>query len=470
MTRPYKKVIETSTWTPAVSKSDGPVYITIADAIAADIQSGRLAPGMRLPPQRALAQRLGIDFTTVTRAYTEARQRGLVEGKVGQGTYVRTQRPASNAAPVAGGMVDMSMNLPPQFADLALAARMWRDITDLQANGSLSLLMRYVEAGGAAPDRAAGAYWLSRRLPLITAERVLVAPGAQSSLLALTTLLASPGDTILVEALTYPGFRALAAHLRIQLVGLAMDQEGIDPDAFAAACRHHKPKALYCTPTHHNPTTATMSAVRRNAIAAVARRHGVTIIEDDAYGFVPGAALPPIAALAPELTYYVATLAKCLSPALRIAYLAAPDLRKAGRAAAALRATAAMASPLTAAVATRWIEDGTAEAVLSAIRAEAMARQRAAARILPANVFAAQPESFHLWLSLNAPWTRGEFAGRLRSSGVGVVISDAFAASKPPEAVRISLGVAPTRTDVIRGLEAIADLLAEFPALSSMVV
>ena len=151
VTRPYKKVIETSTWTPAVSKSDGPVYITIADAIAADIQSGRLAPGMRLPPQRALAQRLGIDFTTVTRAYTEARQRGLVEGKVGQGTYVRTQRPASNAAPVAGGMVDMSMNLPPQFADLALAARMWRDITDLQANGSLSLLMRYVEAG--APRR-----------------------------------------------------------------------------------------------------------------------------------------------------------------------------------------------------------------------------------------------------------------------------------------------------------------------------
>jgi DNA-binding transcriptional MocR family regulator len=470
VTRPYKKVIKTSAWTPAVSKSDGPVYVAIADAIAADIQSGRLAPGMRLPPQRALAERLGIDFTTVTRAYTEARQRGLVEGKVGQGTYVRIRRPASNAAPVTGVPADMSMNLPPQFDDPALAGRMWRDIADLEANGRLSLLMRYVEAGGAAPDRSAGANWLSRRLPSITSDRVLVAPGAQSSLLALTTLLASPGDTIFVEALTYPGFRALAAHLRIELVGLAMDQEGIDPDAFTAACRHHKPKALYCTPTHHNPTTATMSAGRRDAIAAVARQHGVTIIEDDAYGFVPGAALPPIATLAPELTYYVATLAKCLSPALRIAYLAAPDLRKAGRLAAALRATAAMASPLTAAVATRWIEDGTAEAVLSAIRAEAIARQRAAARILHANVFAAQPESFHLWLSLNAPWTRGEFAGRLRSSGVGVVISDAFAASKPPEAVRISLGVAPTRTDAIRGLEAIADLLVESPAVSSMVV
>ena len=350
----------------------------------------------------------------------------------------------------------MSMNLPPQFADLALAARMWRDITDLQANGSLSLLMRYVEAGGAAPDRAAGAYWLSRRLPLITAERVLVAPGAQSSLLALTTLLASPGDTILVEALTYPGFRALAAHLRIQLVGLAMDQEGIDPDAFAAACRHHKPKALYCTPTHHNPTTATMSAVRRNAIAAVARRHGVTIIEDDAYGFVPGAALPPIAALGPELTYYVATLAKCLSPALRIAYLAAPDLRKAGCAAAALRATAAMASPLTAAVATRWIEDGTAEAVLSAIRAEAMARSaRRHAFYLPMS----SPPSLRAFTCGFRSMLPGREASLPAGSGLPVsawLSVMPFAASKPPEAVRISLGVAPTRTDVIRGLEAIA--------------
>src|SRR5262249_30577365 len=149
--------------------------------------------------------------------------------------------------------------------------------------------------------------------------------------------------------------------------------------------------------------------------------------------------LPPIATLAPELTYYVSTLAKCLSPALRIAYLVVPGSRKAGRVAAALRATAAMASPLTAGIATPWIENGTANAVLSAIRAEAVARQRDAARIMPAGFAATQPESFHLWLSLKAPWTRGEFASRLRSQATGVVISDAFAVGTPPEAIRISL-------------------------------
>lgn len=460
------------TWAPTVSKSDGPLYLAIADAIAADIQSGRLEPGLRLPPQRALAERLGIDFTTVTRAYSEARRRGLVEGRVGQGTYVRAQGvpDIGAAATVGSGAVDMTMNMPPQFEDAALVKRMWRDIAGLEGRGNLGLLMRYQDAGGAEADRAAGAQWLRQRLPGISSERVLVCPGAQGALLALTSILAGPGDLILTEALTYPGFRALAAHLRIEVAGLPIDQQGIDPDAFETACRQTKPKALYCTPTLHNPTTVTMSLERRKAIADIARRNGVPIIEDDAYGFIPAVSPPPLATLLPELTYHVSGVAKWLSPAMRVAYLVIPEGRLARRVAAAVRATAALASPLTSAIVSRWIEDGTARSVLKAIRAESKARQEAAARILPKGGFAAHPEGFHLWLPVGAKWTRGEFAARLRHAGVGVVASDAFAVSAPPEAVRVSLGAAPTRRDVVRGLEAIAELLHQTPAMSSFVV
>ncbi|MEJ1979106.1 MAG: hypothetical protein WDN49_26255 [Acetobacteraceae bacterium] len=108
-----------------------------------------------------------------------------------------------------------------------------------------------------------------------------------------------------------------------------------------------------------------MSLARREAVVAVARHHGVPILEDDAYGPLPVSPPSPLAALAPELTYYVGGLAKTLSPALRLAYLAVPDTRSAIRVAGAIRATAAMASPLTAAIATRWIDDGTADAVLA---------------------------------------------------------------------------------------------------------
>ena len=83
-------------WMPALGRDGGPVYLAIAEAIAADIDEGRLLPGMRLPAQRALAEALGIDFTTVTRAYAEAGKRGLVEGRVGHGTYVRLRQKQSS--------------------------------------------------------------------------------------------------------------------------------------------------------------------------------------------------------------------------------------------------------------------------------------------------------------------------------------------------------------------------------------
>jgi DNA-binding transcriptional MocR family regulator len=459
-----------ASWTPVVRKSDGPVYLAIAEAIAADVKSGVLVAGMRLPPQRALAARLGIDFTTVSRAYAEARQRGLVEGKVGMGTYVTAQRALREPALARNGLVDMSMNLPPQFDNPGLVARVWSGIAELQHSGGLALLLRYQEAGGTTMDRQAGTQWLAPRLPGITPDRVLVCPGAQGALLALVSLLAQAGDTICAEELLYPGFRSLAAQLKITLHPLAMDGEGIDPDAFAAACRHTKPKALYCTPTLHNPTTATMSLARRQAIIAVARQYGVPIIEDDAYGLLPKASLPPLAGLAPEMTYHVAGLAKCLSPALRIAYLAVPDSRTASRVATALRATVSMASPLTAAIATGWIADGTATAILDAIREEAARRQRLAQRILPATSGVARSEGFHLWLPLPSPWSRGDFASQLRSGGIGVVVSDAFSlTAPPPEAVRIGLGAVP-REDLEASLEAIADCLKRAPAAASMVV
>jgi DNA-binding transcriptional MocR family regulator len=251
---------------------------------------------------------------------------------------------------------------------------------------------------------------------------------------------------------------------------VAMDAEGIVPEYLDAACRRERPKVLYCTPTLHNPTTFTMSRARREAIVAVARRHGVPILEDDAYAALLAEPLPPLAALAPDLTYYVGGLAKTLAPALRIAYLATPDARTAARVMGGIRATATMASPLTAALATTWIDDGTADAVLRAIRAETRARHAIAAGILPPEMVRTHPDAFHAWLTLSEPWTREEFASRMRSTGIATVTSDAFALARPPEAVRLALGAAASRSTLGEGLRITADLLQQSPAMSSVVV
>ncbi len=456
-------------WVPVLGRAHGPLYLAIADEIAADIAAGRLPAGTRLPPQRALAAALGIDFTTVSRAYNEARRRGLIEGRVGQGTYVKVRlRSAGGSSP--GGLVDMSMNLPPLFDDPALAERMWRDIADLQQAQGLALLMRYQPVGGARQDRAAGAAWLKPRLGEVSPERVLVCPGAQGALLATLGVLATKGERICAEALTYPGLRSLAAHLGIEVLSVAVDEKGLLPEAFEAACLTHRAKVLYCNPTLHNPTTATLPLKRREAILAIARRHGVAIIEDDAYGALPATPVPPLAALAPDLVYHVAGLAKCLSPALRIAYLVVPDSPTAVRLEGAIRATAGMASPLSAAIATCWVEDGTAQAVLAAIRNEARRRQLMVADSLARADVLTDHEGFHLWLRLPPHWSRGEFTARLRAAGISVVASDAFALSEPPEAVRLGLGAPETRAELQRSLDVISDLLAQSSAALNLVV
>lgn len=459
-------------WLPDLTQSDKPRYLAIADRIAADIAGGALSAGDRLPPQRRLAESLAVDFTTVARGYVEAQRRGLVESRVGQGTFVKAV-PTKAVAPdrdsiprvSAPELVDLSMTLPPEPDDPALVARLRQGMVEISER--LVSLLRYQPLGGSPADKAAAGLWLGRRGLMPAPEQVFVVPGANAALLAMLSNLAKPGDVVLCEALTYPGIRSISAQLGLPLTGLAMDGEGLDPEAFAEACGRLKPKALYLNPVLQNPTAITMPERRRGEIAAIARRHGVAIIEDDAYGFVPPDAPAPFAALAPELTWHIAGLSKCLGAGLRLAYVVVPDLRSGWPFAAALRASSIMASPLTAALATHWIEDGSADALLAFVRAETEARQRLAAEILPAGSSRADPLSFNLWLELPQLWTRAAFVGQMQATGIGIVASDAFAAKGPaPEAARICLGGPIGRKALGDALAFMAHALEQAPVAS----
>lgn len=458
-------------WIPDLARSDKPRYLAIADLIGEDIRAGRLAIGDRLPPQRKLAARLDIDFTTVARGYVEAQKRGLVESRVGQGTFVTGAPRAKTRTPAAPkpGTVDLSMNLPPEPDDPALIERMQDGLAEVARD--LVSLLRYQGFGGTVADKDAASAWLGRRALVPAQERIFVTPGAHPALLGIFGLLARPGETILCEAITYPGVRAIAAQLGIKLHGLPMDRDGIDPDAFASACRDLAPKALYLNPTLQNPTTLTLPEERREAIAKVARRFGVPIVEDDAYGFVPPHGPPPLAAIAPDLTWHIAGLAKCIGAGLRAAYVVAPEVRAGYAFASALRTANVMASPLTTALATRWIEDGTADTLLRFIRTEAAARQALASEVLPKGSFRADPLSFNLWIELPAPWTRSAFVGHMRATGIGVVASDAFTVAAPTvEAVRVCLGGPATRAQIRSALDFMAHALEESPEVVSAVM
>src|SRR2546426_691841 len=299
----------------------------------------------------------------------------------------------------------------------------------------------------------AGAAWAARAGLEARAEQIIVCNGAQHGMAIALAALASPGDVVLAEALTYPVFKTLAALLHLKVVGLPMDDDGLRPDALEAACKGGAAKILYCIPTIQNPTATVMPEERRRKIAAIAQAHDVTILEDDIYGLLPKARPGPLARYAPDHTVYVTSLSKILAPGLRIGFLAAPR-RLIDRMIPALAATTWMASPLMAELAARLIEDGTADALVERKRKEAAARQALAAKILgPPPGALAHPNGYHMWLPLPEPWCGEDFASRARQRGVAANPRGSFPAAggKAPPAVRASLGAAPARAPLAKG-------------------
>lgn len=443
-------------WTPTLSEWSGPIYLRLVEALGADIAHGRLARGQQLPTQRALSQALDIDLTTVTRAYGEARRRGLIEARVGQGTFVSetTARTAANIPfPVK---IDLSMNVPPQPVEANLDMRIAKGFASIQSTASFSALLSYQRPGGSDEEREVAAGWLRARLPEARTERVIIYPGNQTILFNALLSLTSPGDVVLTEALTYPGIKAAAAKLGVRLIGVEMDKEGVIPDALASACRRHRPKAVYLTPTQHNPTTATLGPERRRAVARIIDENATFLIEDDAYGLLEPLVMP-IARLIPERTYLAAGLSKCIAPALRVSFLLAPNAVAEQAMRSTLQATSQMPPRLMVALVIHWLKTGTAEQIIQAIRNEASGRQQLASRILKGVSFASRPNAHHLWLSLPRHWNASGFASHILRAGLAVVESDAFALDQPaPQAVRVSLGAARNRAELAQALQLLA--------------
>lgn len=457
-------------WQPRLIEGARMKYLGLVEALEADIRSGQVAPGERLPPQRAIAEALDVDLTTVTRAFNEARRRGLVEAQAGRGTFIAETQGGTLASEAARPLIDLSMNIPPQPEEVDFRKLLPQSISAALAGPRGLLNLHYQESVGADADRHAAATWLAQTVGSVTADRVIVAGGAQSALFALCDLLMARGDVLTAGAMTYPGLKAVAAQKGLVLHPLAMDEHGIIPDAFEKACREAAPKALYLVPSIDNPTTATLPEDRRRTLASLARRHGVIIIEDDPYAPLRPERLPSLAELAADITWHIATLSKCATPALRVAYVVAPSAARALQLAGVLRATILMAPPLLSAVARNWINDGMLGTITRAIRAENMARQALAATILGDTGFAADPHGHHLWLKLPAYWRAAEFAEHADRAGVSIVPSAAFAVgANSSEAVRISLGVAPDRGALEDALTLLATLIAQ-PALGGRTV
>jgi DNA-binding transcriptional MocR family regulator len=422
----------------------------LVDTLAAEIREGRLAPGVRLPTHRQLAARQGLALVTATRVYAELAAMGLVSGETGRGTFVREallpRRLGIDQQAVTAGMVDLNFNHPllPGQADLLRMA-----LRQLASSGNLEALLHYQPHGGRSHERAAVARHLVSRGLTVNADQVAIVDGAQHGLATAVMALLQPGDVVATDALTYPGFKVLAEAHRLELAPIPAAGQGPDLDALEALCKRRRVRAVYVMPTLHNPLGWVMGASRRRQLVAIARRHGLLVIEDAAYAFLAEDPPAPLAALAPEATVYVSGLSKSVATGLRVGFVAAPAawVAKIER---AIRATTWNTPGVMTAIACGWLEDGTVARLEEEKRHDAMARQAIAGEVLSGFRCVRHPASYFVWLPLVEDVRADKVAMALMSHGISVSTAEPFAASaRAPHALRLALGS--VELDTLRG-------------------
>ncbi len=439
-------------------------YKQIVDRVAHDIRSGRLRPGTRLPTHRDLARQHGLALATASRAYAELQAMGLVVGETGRGTFVRdTSYPREMDIDLrieTGRQVDLNFNypsVPGQTAQLREALR------GVAVSGDLEPALHYYPHAGRMHEREIVGRHLLRRQLRVDAAQVALVDGAQHGLAVTLMALLRPGEVVAVDALTYPGFRVLAEMLGLELAPLPLAGHETDADALAVLCRRRKVRAVYLIPTVHNPLGSVLGDAVRERLVAIARRHDLLVIEDGAYAYLDKAPPPPLAARAPERTVYVSSLSKSVATGLRFGFVAAPAAFIA-RIERAIRATTSNTAGLITALACRWIEDGTVDALEAQKRKDARSRQAAARKALAGLAVVGHPSSYLLWLPLAEDNRAERVAAALSREGISVATAEPFATTRHvPQALRLALGS--VDIDTLRRALAVVKEVVELDAL-----
>ncbi len=451
--------------TVALSDDGGPRYKQIADQLNTLIENGSLAANERLPTHRALADQLGVTVGTITRAYAEAERRGLVEARVGAGTYVcprEVNHWSFDSADSTQLECHFGYNVPPS---LDRAEMLDRAMQKLSANpATLNQLMLYQLPEGIAQHREVLANWLQSQGVNLQADRLLFSSGAQHATQMTLDAYCRAGDTLLVEKYTYPGLISLARQHQITLKPVEMDEEGILPDALDAACRMYQPRMFYSMPTLQNPTTGTMSLERRHAILEICRKHNLYLIEDEVNGLLPAERPEPLVNLDPEQVIHIGALSKCLAPGLRVGYIQVPQ-RLYNQMATTLQNHSWMTSPLLTGIATELIQAGDANRVLVQIREEMKARLDITREILGDYNLRTSETCFHVWLTLPEHLRLGEFVASAEAEGISLKSAELFVppGGAVPPAVRLSVSSPATREILRTGLVKIRELLEQEP-------
>lgn len=436
-------------------------FRSIADAVSAEIASGQLRPGDRLPPQRDFAYRRGIAASTAARVYAELTRRGLVSGEVGRGTFVRAAAPVP--ASVLAEPWQAPINLESSFPILATQpAILAQSLQGLLRPDVFGGILQAVPAFGTSAVQGTAAEFLRRPGWDPDPASILFTGNGRQAIAATLSALAPIGGRIGIEALSYPVIKGIAARLGISLVPIAMDEAGLRPDALDAAHRAAPLRGVYLQSVLHNPLGMSMPDSRRAELASVLRRTGLVAIEDRVFSFLVDDG-PPLAALAPDHVVLVDSLSKRVARGLSMGFAVAPP-GLVEPLVGAIRSGPWSPGGFEFAAGLQVMKDGTAAILAAEKRQDAQGRQAIARKALAGFDLRGDPRAYHIWLELPEGWRAEAFAAAAARKGISLTPGPAYAfgPGHAPAAVRLALA-SPSPEVLREALETLARLARSAP-------
>ena len=360
---------------------------------------------------------------------------------------------------------DSDVNLFSPHLPTAGQTRLIRKLLSKIAEDPPSGLMHYPSRISSLPAREAVVHWL-QGAPLgpFSAQDIVLTNGGQNAIsLILQAVLTGRRPAVLVEELAYPGFRRAAELLRADVIPVAMDGDGIIPEALEAAIRSCDAQVLCTSPEVHNPTLVFTPLERRRRIAEICRRNDIQIIEDDCYS-ITRAEAPSYRMLVPERAWYVSSISKSLTPALRVGFGVAPEGKAAMLRRSAEHGFFGVATPLTDLTA-MLLTHPEAAAIAEKVRHIIGRYVQAAVNILGVYDLHWNAGVSFLWLSLPVGWRAGSFCRAAETVGVQLRSAEDFGSrtTNTPHAVRLAINAGVPLASFEAALHRLRNLLDEPP-------
>lgn len=303
------------TWKPKLDKNIKPKYLALAKKLKQDISIGKLLPGTKLPPQRDLASFLGINVSTVTRAFKLCEQEGVISSVIGRGTFVSYD--TLNNIDEKRRIIDLS-SMVPETINQSQAIDL---LVDMIREPDFRKLFQYCSDN---IWQKKAAVKLLNYTGIQADERyVLISSGAQNALCAIFVTLLKEKKKLATNLFAYFELSSLAKLFDIELVGIGDENGKITPLDIKNAYEKDRISSVYLMPDMQDPTNYTMSLSERKDIAKVCKELGILIIEDGINSLLMDNKLPPIASFSGD-TIYILSLSYAGVPALRIAYMNVP--------------------------------------------------------------------------------------------------------------------------------------------------